>query len=412
MSKFNDIPKFGPLSGVRVVVQAGSIAGPCVGMLSGDFGADVIWVEQSKMFDLSRNADGLAVQQNHRNQRSIGIDIVGKGRQAFLDIVATADILVEANKGGTYEKWGLTDEFLWERNPKLVIVHISGFGQTGLPDYVSRASYDTVAQCFSGFAYLNTPKDQKPYLPVPMVADWYTGMFAFGSAMSALFNAERTGKGESIDVAQYEVMLRMVDENLITAWNHPEHAHHTIPTASFNSGNAGYDFYKCLDGKFVLIVGVGSSVPKLVNLIGGTFGSEEFPKAFVYHSSTEAGKRFDEGIKGWCAARTSTEVLAKMDELAIASTLFSEPEDILNNPHVQARESIIKLPWLKDENQMVDVCGFVPKFKNNPIRFWRSAPSWGGDTRDILEDVGYTTEQIDELYEAGVITTSPLKHVL
>lgn len=156
MAKRNDIPTFGPLSGLKVVHSSQSVAGPFAADMMADMGADVIWIENAAGQDVSRIAPGMAAQLDRRNMRNIALNVnTPKGREVFLKLMADADIFVEASRPGQYGKWNLSDEVLWEHNPKLVIAHISGFGQYGDPGYVRRASYDPIAQAFSGNMYMN-----------------------------------------------------------------------------------------------------------------------------------------------------------------------------------------------------------------------------------------------------------------
>ena len=156
MAKKTDIPNFGPLNGVRVVHCSQSLAGPFAASLMADLGADVIWVESAVGQDVSRIAPGMAAQLDRRNMRTIKLNVnTPAGKEVLLRLVREADIFLEASKPGQYKKWGLTDEVLWQANPKLVIAHVSGFGQTGDPAYVSRPSFDPIGQAFSGFAAVN-----------------------------------------------------------------------------------------------------------------------------------------------------------------------------------------------------------------------------------------------------------------
>ena len=201
MAKHADIPEFGNLQGVKVVVSAVSTAGPFAGELFAENGADVIWLEPPRGIDPYRwTQDGWGVQNERRNMRNLMLDVVSpEGHDVFLKLVETADIFIEASRGGQWEKWGYTDELLWEHNPKLVIGHMSGYGLTGDPAYVSLPGYDFTVNAFSGLMYLNGYKDGTPYMIQKFVTDYYAGLFAYGSALAAYVGALRTGRGESPD---------------------------------------------------------------------------------------------------------------------------------------------------------------------------------------------------------------------
>lgn len=162
--KRTEVPQQGLLQDVRVVVSAISVAGPFAGEILADMGADVIQLENPKNPDFSHGngLPGWQGESHRRNMRDITLDVTKpKGREAFLKLMADTDIFIESSKGGQWAAWGLTDETLWEVNPALVIAHISGYGQTGLESYISRASFDPIAQAFSGIAMptaMTTPR--------------------------------------------------------------------------------------------------------------------------------------------------------------------------------------------------------------------------------------------------------------
>lgn len=196
-----DIPQFGPLQGVKVVHSSISIAGPFCAQLMADMGADVIWIENPKAPDIARGGgfhQGWSVELSRRNMRSMALDIPSeKGREVFLKMLAATDIFIEASKGGQYDRWGLSDEELWRANPALVIVHISGFGQAGEDSYVSRASYDPIAQAFGGLMYVNSLPGMAPFPSSQDVGDVYSGYLGAVGALAALYRARETGGGKA-----------------------------------------------------------------------------------------------------------------------------------------------------------------------------------------------------------------------
>lgn len=162
--KSTEMPKFGNLQGIKVLSIGSAIAGPFVGTLFAEQGADVIYAESTISPDMFRMfGDVFTVE--HRNQRSITLDVPSPGgRRILARLLEKCDLLVENSKGGTWAKWGLTDDVLWKINPKLVIAHISGFGQTGDPAYISRGSFDPIGQAFSGFMAINGEPDPAPLM--------------------------------------------------------------------------------------------------------------------------------------------------------------------------------------------------------------------------------------------------------
>lgn len=403
MAKRADVPEFGTLSGLKVAFSAVSLAGPFFASMCADHGADVIWLE-SPTGSLDRSGDCYTLAQDRRNMRSLVLDIPSEeGKKVFLELMKDVDIYLEASKPGQYAKWGLTDEVLWEANPKLVIVHLSGFGQYGDPNYWPRASYDPIAQAFGGVFYSNSVPGQPMHMVLPQIADFNAALFAFGSALAAYIKAQKTGIGDSIDVAQYETLIRCMGGTTLRDWNYPEGHRARFHPGVFNQNTAGYDAYQCKDGNCVMMLLLGTSVlAKALPVFGLEFGSEEFPKTFRYDYFSPEGKRLNEVITKYCSEHTAKEVedaLAPLGVPAISALTFDQ---MLDHPHYQARESIVKMPTY-DLKQEIWVSNVVPKLKNNPGKAWRQPPTYGGDSDDILADLGYTEEQIAAFKEANIV---------
>ena len=280
MAKHADIPEFGNLQGVKVVVSAVSTAGPFAGELFAENGADVIWLEPPRGIDPYRwTQDGWGVQNERRNMRNLMLDVVSpEGHDVFLKLVETADIFIEASRGGQWEKWGYPDELLWEHNPKLVIGHMSGYGLTGDPAYVSLPGYDFTVNAFSGLMYLNGYKDGTPYMIQKFVTDYYAGLFAYGSALAAYVGALRTGRGESFDLAQYEAAVRC-QAGLFCKWFDKQVQEERGAGAPRDNISAGAGYYECADGEGVYLFTAGqSTTKKAVEFFGLEYGSELFPE--------------------------------------------------------------------------------------------------------------------------------------
>ena len=209
MAKRADVPEFGMLRGVTVVNASTVVAGPIAASLMAEMGADVIWIESTKSPDTNRGKGGMGAECDRKNMRNISLDIPSpEGREILKKLLTNADIFIESSKGGTYTKWGLTDEVLWSWNPKLVIAHFSGYGQSGDPDYVSRGCYDPVCQAFSGYMALQGFKDREPLAGREVPTDYLAGLSGLANILAALRYADKTGKGESFDIAQFEMAAR------------------------------------------------------------------------------------------------------------------------------------------------------------------------------------------------------------
>lgn len=396
-----DLPEFGVLSGLKVVHASSSLAGPLGATIFAEYGADVVWIENAQAPDYTRSLHNIQPESERRNQRDIAIKIGSpEGRQIVLDLIKDADVFIESSKGGQFDRFDLSDETMWKINPKLVIAHISGYGQTGLPEYVGRGGYDATAQAFSGYMWENTNGGATPpYAVGPYAADYMTALWTGMAVLAAVRKADQTGIGESIDVAQYELMMRasIFSVDYFTFGRE-------FPKTGEKSMIAGWGAFPCKDGKHIYCCFTAASVLKRVcEFLNLEYGSEMFPaKIGLYNIETESGKKFEEAILDYLKTVTVEEAEQQMLNAGLPVSKINSWKDVDENPHVQARGVIEEWETLKGTK--LRAVGPLPKFKNNPGRVWRPAPSFGENNEDILNELGYTSEQITDLYEKGVIT--------
>lgn len=401
MAKKTDIPNFGPLNGVRVVHCSQSLAGPFAASLMADLGADVIWVESAVGQDVSRIAPGMAAQLDRRNMRTIKLNVnTPAGKEVLLRLVREADIFLEASKPGQYRKWGLTDEVLWGENPQLVITHISGFGQWGDPDYVSRASYDPIAQAFSGVMYMNGLPGRRSAPAEVSISDYYTGYMAAFASLAAYISAARTGKGESIDVSQYESTLRCEAGWPLDIWND---SGRPFVQGKGNNGNVGFNSYMCSDGREVYMVIIGPALLKrLMALLDLPYNEGVFAGCINnVKEGTPAGEVLEKAIVDFCASRTSAEAEKAFAEAGLPCSRILSHMEMLDHPHYVARKSLTR--WQRVDGGELTGQNVTPKLKRNPGRIWRGCPLPGMDNEDILGELGYTRADIEAMYAEGVI---------
>ena len=314
--KSTEIPVFGNLRNLKVINAASVIAGPFICGLFAEQGANVIQLESVLADDMFRNfGDAWSVER--RNQRMASLNIpTPEGKEILLRMVKWADVIVESSKGGTWEKWGITDELLWEANPALVIVHISGFGLTGDPDYISRPSFDSIGQAFSGFMSINgMPDPNPPYVTKPFTGDFITGLFGAWATLAAVIHAKETGKGESIDVAQFEAMARLQGNYLSDGLNkgiqYPRMGNLDVLGACNGTE-------RCKDGWVFIAVGGAGPVSKLIKLLGFE-DDPDFQGTIqgIYRQDKERAAKFVPALEAFCAARTVDEVDKIMAELKV-----------------------------------------------------------------------------------------------
>lgn len=401
MVKRSEIPNFGLLSGIKVVHSSVSIAGPFAAELYADYGADVIWIENPAAPCMSRSMTGNCWQQDRKNMRNLSMNITrGEGKEIFLKLLEEADVFIEASKGGQYERWGLSDEILWERNPRLVIVHISGFGQTGVPEYVKRPSYDPIAQAFGGYMDMNGFPGM-PSIPTnPLTADYVTALFAFGVSIAAIMKAQKTGKGESIDLAQFELLMRTQSRFPL---DYIRNGKKFVKEGSHSKDIAGYGTYKCKDEKEVYLLYLGSGVlQKGLPLMGMNYGSEEVPDGIsLLELKTPAGEKLEGRIKTYCESHTAEETEQAFLNAGVPCSRIMSYEDCIDNPQYIAREVFTE--WETGSGEKIKGVNIVPKLKNYPGQIWRAAPNIGMDNDDILLELGYGKDEIELFYEKGII---------
>ncbi|HGN1267868.1 TPA: L-carnitine CoA-transferase [Proteus mirabilis] len=401
MTEHLPMPQFGPLAGVRVVFSGIEIAGPFAGQMFAEWGAEVIWIENVAWADTIRVQPHYP-QLSHRNLHALSLNIFkDEGRDAFLKLMETTDIFIEASKGPAFARRGITDEVLWEHNPKLVIAHLSGFGQYGDPQYTNLPAYNTIAQAFSGYLIQNGDKDQ-PMPAFPYTADYFSGMTATTSALAALYKVQQTGKGESIDIAMYEVMLRMGQYFMMDYFNGGEICPRM--TKGKDPYYAGCGLYRCQDGYIVMeVVGI-TQIEEIFKDIGlaHLLGTPEVPKGtqLIHRINCPHGQLFEDKLDEWLANQPITAVLKRLSELNIASAKVLTIPELEGNPQYVARESITQ--WKTMSGETCKGPNIMPKFKNNPGKIWRGMPAHGMDTNAILKNIGYSDEQIRELVDKGL----------
>lgn len=334
-----------------------------------------------------------------------------EGKEILLQMVKWADVLVESSKGGTWAKWGLTDEVLWEANPALVILHISGFGNWGDPDYVRKASFDPIGQAFSGYSNLNGFPGCPPNVTKPFTGDFATALMGAWATLAAVIRARETGEGESIDCTQFESLVRIQGATLSDGINHGIQPMR-IGNEDLVGACAGAQ--KCLDGYCQVAVGGAGPVRKLVEFFG--FADDpDFQPLGSYASITRApgckslddplpprAAKFRKALDEWCEARTVEEVNRTFSEMGIPVSPHMTYAMMLEDPHYKAREVFIEV---HDEITDKDVkqVNMMPKFSKHPGQVVRGGAKYNADTDDILEEFGYSPAEIELLYEKGVI---------
>lgn len=394
-------PVFGVLDDLTVVYSAMELAVPKAASLMADWGADVTWLENTGAGDTIRDTPWIK-QAERRNQRSVALDFFSdEGREVLLRMLADADVFIESSKGGTWSKRGLTDDVLRQANPELVIVHVSGFGQTGVPEMVTRAAYDLTVMAYSGYMSQNGTPDQ-PMNPGPYAGDYFNSLMIVGSTLAALHKVGRTGKGESIDLAMFETLLSIGQYYLVDylnagiSWPRP---------GARNQNLCAIGEYRCSDGFIGLCVyGVPQNKYLLETIgLGHLWGTGDYPEdcSALWLSSSHA-REIEEKLEAYLATRTVAEVEADFAAHRIAAQKVMEFGDLVREEHLAARG--VWQDWQTADGQTFKGLGVFPRFEQHPGQVWRPMPDRGQDTADVLGRLGYSAQEIDRLVEAGVVS--------
>ncbi len=400
MTNPSPVPPFGVLEGLKVVYSAVEIAAPSAAALMAEWGANVVWIENTRAGDTMRDTQ-FVKETERRNQRSVSMNPFSEeGREVLFRLIADADIFIESSKGPTYARRGLTDEVLWAHNPKLVIAHVSGFGQYGVESRVNRAAYDITVQAYSGYLSQNGTPEQ-PMAAAPYVGDYFNSLMVVGASLAALRKAEATGVGESIDVAMYETLLRIGSYYMLDYMN----AGITYPRPGARHQNlCAIGEYKCADG-FLSLCCYGVKQNKyLLEVIGlgELWGTEDYPEdcSALWLDSPKA-QLIEQKLDEYLATRKVADVEADFAEHGIAGGAVLEFDQFLAEEHVAQREAIIE--WERGDGTPVKGVGIFPKFARNPGQVWRPMPELGQDTDAVLTEAGFSPDEIAALAERGVI---------
>ncbi|HSV01592.1 MAG TPA: CaiB/BaiF CoA-transferase family protein [Phenylobacterium sp.] len=395
----------GPLAGLRVIEMGTLIAGPFCGQILGDFGAEVIKIEDPRTGDPMRQwgrslPKGLSPWWPviGRNKKSVGLDLRTPDGQAIARrLIGGADIVVENFRPGAMEKWGLSYESLAAGNPRLIMARISGFGQTG--PYAQRAGYGLIGEAMGGLRYVTGEPDRPPARAGISIGDSLAAMHAAMGILMALHARERTGRGQVIDAALYESVLAVM-ENLVTEYDLTGYIRER--SGSILPGIAPSNAYPCAGGELILIGGNGDTVfARLCEAIGRPELARE-PK-FRDHAARGINQaELDATIAEWTQDRRLEELLALLQTHGVPASRVYRAPDMLEDPQFRAREDIVELPHpvfgkLKMQNAF-------PKLSETPGRVRWPGPALGEHTDQVLKDLaGCSEARLAELKAKGVI---------
>ena len=403
-------PATGPLVGLKVIELGQLIAGPFAAKTLADFGADVIKIEAPVTGDplrkwrLLKEGTSLWWQVQSRNKRSLSLDLKQPEAQEIVRTLARdADVLIENFRPGAMEGWGLGPDELLKLNPGLIMLRISGYGQTG--PYRDKPGFGVVAEAMGGLRHLTAEPGRVPVRVGVSIGDTLAALHGVIGVLLALHHRGKTvnaqapkGHGQVIDVALYEAVFNCMESLL------PEYdAFGAVrgPGGSALPGIAPSNAYLCNDGGYALIAGNGDSIYKRLMK---TIGREDLGNDPSLADNAGRVARVDEidhAIGQWTAQRTVAEVLAALDAASVPVGRIYTIADIASDPHFKARDMIERLSM--PDGSTLAVPGIVPKLSHTPGSHHRNAPALGQDTDEVLLGMGLTREQITQLKSKGIV---------
>ena len=393
----------GPLADLRVIDASTVLAGPLIGQIMADFGADVIKVEHPQTGDSLRghgaqkDGHGLWWKMVARNKRCVALDLSRpEGAEVFLDLAAAADVVVENFRPGTLERWGLGWEALSDQNPGLILCRVTGFGQTG--PYAQRPAFGTLIEAMSGFAHMTGEADGPPTLPPFGLADSVAGISGVAAVMMAVHHRHATGEGQVVDLSILETLAAALGPHVVT-WDQTG----IIAQRSGNrsSNNAPRNTYLTGDGCWVAVSSSADAVARrTMELVGrGDLVSE--PWFATGAGRAEHADEIDAALSAWIGDRSLAQVVDAFAAAEVALAPVYDVAQYAGDPQVQAREAIAAVddPDLGSVRMQNVLFGL----SSSPGAIRHTGRDLGADTDEVLKEAGLSAGHIDDLRAKGVV---------
>src|SRR5688572_1121218 len=389
----------GPLTGVRVLELGSLIAGPFCAKTLADFGAEVVKIEPPgegdplRKWRRMRNGTSLWWQVQSRNKKSVTCNLRRpEGQEIVRRLARSAQIVVENFRPGALEKWGLGWPELSRENPKLVLVRISGYGQSG--PYMERPGFAAIAEAMGGFRYVNGFPDRPPARPNLSIGDTIASLHGVIGALMAL----HSGKGQIVDVALYESVFNCM-ESLLPEYDAQGYVRERSGSAL--PGIAPSNLYPCKDGSYVLIAGNADSLFRRLMSAIGRDDLRDDPALAQNDGRAAQMARIDRAIEEWTLKRNQKEVLDAMEKAEVPAGRIYSAADIAADPHYAARGMLQQI--VAGDGEPLKVPGIVPKLSATPGAIRSPAPKLGEHTEQVLQEIGYSPSEIEALREKQVV---------
>lgn len=398
-----DAPK-GPLSDLRVLELGSMLAGPFVGSMLGDFGADVVKVEKPGKPDALREwppfRDGLSVwwKTMSRNKRMVTLDISRpEARPILLKLIEGVDIVIENFRPGTMERWGYDPAILAEKHPSTIWVRVSGYGQTG--PYKDRGGYATIAEAYSGLASFTGFPDKGPMVSSFPMGDYLAGLFGAFGALAAVNERRRSGRGQVIDVSLFEPLLRIIEMAVVRydqtgakkalLGNQMEE---DVPRNIYPTSNGGY---------IAISVGSQSLFNNLLDLLGRS-DLKSHPKFSSMDARIANREVVDGMVRDWMAKQTTQDALDALQAHRLVAGKINDLEDLFQDEHIAARDALVSM---MDPNLgRIRTSAPVPKLSRTPGSVRWSGKHMGADNESVLrKELNLSNAEYEALRSQGVI---------
>lgn len=394
----------GALSDIRVVEMGQLIAGPFCGQLLGDLGAEVVKIEAPGVGDPMRlwgktNADGdsLTWPVIARNKKSLTLDLrTAAGQDIARRLLEQSDILIENFRPGTLERWNLSPERLWEINPSLIIVRVTGFGQTG--PYAPRAGYGSIGEAMGGLRYVTGEPDRPPSRAGVSIGDSLAGTYAALGALAALNARRTTGRGQVVDSAIYEAVLAMMEASL-TEWDTIRHQRER--TGAILPEVAPSNVYPTADGSSILIAANQDTVFRRLADVMGQPDLAADPRYATHHARGKRQHELDEFIASWSTKYNADELLEMLHEGGVPAGRVYRAEDMFADEHFSARNTIVRAR--NRHGHEFAMQNVAPRLSATPGEVRWAGPELGEHNNEVLSHLGYNVSDIRQLRNDAVI---------
>ena len=393
----------GPLTDLRVIDASTVLAGPLIGQIMADFGADVIKVEHPQMGDSLRghgaqkNGHGLWWKMVGRNKRSVGLNMGHpEGAEVFLELAGTADVVIENFRPGTLERWGLGWEVLSARNPGLVLCRVTGFGQAG--PYARRPAFGTLIEAMSGFAHMTGTPDGPPTLPPFGLADSIAGISGVAAVMMAVHHRRATGEGQVVDLSILEPLATVLGPHIVD-WDQTGHI--AQRSGNRSSSNAPRNTYLTVDGRWVAVSSSADAVAcRTMELVGrGELASE--PWFATGAGRAEHADEIDDAVGSWIGARTLAEVTERFAAADVAVAPVYDTEQYADDPQVRARGAVI--PVDDPDLGPIRMQNVLFALSATPGAVRHTGRALGADTDEVLGEVGVSAGRLADLRARSLV---------